>query len=286
MCIRDSATLVTTDPVGPVAANNTVGDNQVDITVTITVPAGYGNVGSTLESVISVTQPTSYSAPSSQTGTYSVNYGGYTSADTCAGTGATSTATGLSVTVNNTSPTAQQWRDAAEVAAATYLSSNYPNQLLVQGGYFKVISITNHQGTTVLAPTNWCELDAGSIGDSGECGTGTASYYYATSSTNACDPNSATGSRSNVDVPLPADPTSHVQWLDQAQAASGIHHANADLTIANVNPWIAVYEIFDHNGVAVQPIADETVLVQPTNGNISQLVACSTTAPGGPTSGA
>ena len=264
--------------------SQTLSNNDTTCTIIISgtlATSQYGSTSSTNYFGVPQTSNTSV------TGQYSVNYGGST-ADVCAGTSNTNTATGLSVTVNNTSPTAQQWRDAAEVAAATYLSSNYPNQLLVQGGYFKVISITNHQGTTVLAPTNWCELDAGSIGDSGECATGTASYYYATSSANACDPNNATGSRSNVDVPLPADLTSHTQWLDQAQAASGIHHANADLTIANVNPWLAVYEIFDHLGVAIQPIGDETVLVQPTSGNISQLVACSTTAPGpgGPPSNA
>lgn len=58
-----NATTVVTDPVGPVAANNTAGIDIVDFTVTVTVPTGYDNVGQTVVGNVSATQPTSFTAP-------------------------------------------------------------------------------------------------------------------------------------------------------------------------------------------------------------------------------
>ena len=68
-----NATTVVTDPVGPVAANNTAGTNSVAFSVTITVPTGYDNVGQTVAGAYTATQPTSFTA--TETFTLNLNEG-------------------------------------------------------------------------------------------------------------------------------------------------------------------------------------------------------------------
>ena len=70
-----NATNVVTDPVSPVAANNTAGTNSVPFTVTVTVPSGYDNVGQTVVGTVTATQPTSYSAPVNETFTLNLQEG-------------------------------------------------------------------------------------------------------------------------------------------------------------------------------------------------------------------
>ena len=70
-----NATNVVTDPVGPVAQNNTAGTNSVPFTVTVTVPSGYDNVGQTVVGTVTATQPTSYSAPVNETFTLNLQEG-------------------------------------------------------------------------------------------------------------------------------------------------------------------------------------------------------------------
>jgi hypothetical protein len=80
--------------------------------------------------------------------------------------------------------------------------------------------------------------------------------------------------RINVAVPPPADITNTAQWLDQAQAACGLHHVNEDLTIANVNPWIRVTVITGESGQPISGINSEAALIAASSGNVSSIQAC------------
>lgn len=162
-----NATNVVTDPVGPVAANTTAGTNSVSFQVTITVPSGYDNVGQTVIGNVTVTQPTSYSAPITLTGSMTINYG---SSGGVVCTGAGTNANGIPVTITGISnPSNAEWQTAARNDALAYFNDN-PG-LLPNNQFYKVTAISDNNNGTIPTLNEFVEYDSGAIGDVDPCPT-------------------------------------------------------------------------------------------------------------------
>ena len=146
-------------------ANDDDGTNQVSLILYVTVPAGYSNTGGTVDSgTLTVTQPTSYVAPSTITGSMNINYGG-SGTDVCTGAGTSVTGVAINIT-GIPNPSNAEWQQAARVQAADHLNSlNVPaNQ------FYKVTAISDHNNGTIPTLNQFVEYDGGGIvGDQEPC---------------------------------------------------------------------------------------------------------------------
>ena len=162
--VNGNSSTVTSDP-ADFPENDDAGTNQVSLILTVTVPAGYSNTGGTVDSgPLTVTQPTSYTAPSTITGSMNINYGG-SGTDVC--TGAGTSATGVDINITGIpNPSNAEWQQAARSQAADHLNSlNVP-----AGQFYKVTAISDHNNGTIPPLNQFVEYDGGGIiGDVESC---------------------------------------------------------------------------------------------------------------------
>ena len=163
-----NSTLVTTDPVGPVAENITAGTNSISFSVTVTVPSGYDNVANTVAGSVTVTQPTSYSAPSTITGQMDLNYGS-SGGTVCSEAGTSAIAVPVSIT-GIPNPSNAEWQAAARNDALAYFNAN--PSFLPAGDFFKVTAISDHNNGAIPVLNEFVEYDGnGILGDVNPCPT-------------------------------------------------------------------------------------------------------------------
>tara|TARA_B100000575_G_C23139878_1_gene663069 strand:- start:3336 stop:5123 length:1788 start_codon:yes stop_codon:yes gene_type:complete len=162
--VNGNSSTVTSNPAS-FAANTTMGTNQVSLVLTVTVPAGYSNTGGTVDSgTLTVTQPTSYVAPQTITGSMNINYGA-SGGDVCTGAGTSVTGVAINIT-GIPNPTNAQWQTQARAQAADHLNTlNVP-----AGQFYKVTAISDHNNGTIPTLNEFVEYDGGGIiGDVDPC---------------------------------------------------------------------------------------------------------------------
>ena len=291
---------VTTDPVS-VSQNNTAGVNPLSFLVDVEVPSGYSNVGQIVQDNVSVSQPTSYVAPSADTFTLNLNEGN---------SGSSWNVASATLIVGNSNGATQNSFNLTS-GGGTLSVDALPNtiiqiELLSSAGSNLAftadpLSITGSQGvayTIVSQALSNNDEDAQLIFNvtlPGSGGTtnftfeattvstqvsGTYNYWYGSTSSGACDSQSGFygGGVTGQSVTWNTGAT-NADKLSAAQTAAGYHHASS-LQYSG-NGWISIQGIFE-NGVGIGLFADEVVQIGSGGGWVNAPSQCSLSGGQGP----
>lgn len=292
-----NATSVTTDPTS-FAANTTAGTNQVTMLVTVTVPSGYDNATGTVQDNVTVTQPTSYSAPSTQTYALDLNEGVSGSAfdiDTAQLViGNSNGATQTTWTADSSSPyggvlviesvqgNVVQVEFSASANAGLQFTGSDPvsvtngvtivSQTVSGSDDENVTVVFNYTTTSDTSPTFSIGANTQSIPPT--MVTGTMNYWYGSSAAGACDSQDADYGGGVTGVSVMVDATlasSTAAWQTAAVNAAVQHHALSSQHGANgyVHPTLVI----DHNGNSVA-IDDKTALASQAGTIIGSIQDC------------
>jgi|TARA_B100000768_G_scaffold181988_1_gene208096 hypothetical protein len=288
-----NATLVTTDPVGPVAANTTAGTNSITFTVTVTVPSGYANAGSTIVDSFTATQPTSYVAPNVETFILNLNEGNSGSSwDVASATLIVANSNGA--TQNSFNPNAGGGTLSVDSLASTQIQielignadSNLaftadPFTITNAGGLSKTIisqQLSNNNEDAQLIFNVTLPGSGGTTNFTFEATTvstqvsGTYNYHYGSTNVGACDSQSANygGGVTGQSVTWNTG-ASNAAKLSAAQTAAGYHHVASSQYSGN--GWISIVGIFE-NGTTIGVFADEAVQIGSSGGWVNPPSTC------------
>ena len=292
-----NAASVTTDPTS-FAANTTAGTNQVTMLVTVTVPSGYDNATATVQDNVTVTQPTSYSAPTAQTYALDLNEGVSGSAFDINTAqlivGNSNGATQTTWTADSSSPyggvlvvesvegNVIQVEFSATANAGLQFTGSDPvsvtngvtivSQTLSGSDNENVTVVFNYTTTSDTSPTFSIGANTGTIPPS--LVTGTMNYWYGSSAAGACDSQDsdygggATGISVSVASNLASSPNA---WTTAAVNVAAVHHSASIYHSSNgfVHPTLVI----DHNGNSVS-IADKTAQVSQGGTIIGSIQDC------------
>ena len=292
-----NASTVVTDPVGPVAANNTAGTNGVTFTVTVTVPSGYNNVGNTVAGSVTVTQPTSYVAPNIETfilnlqeGASSSNWG--FTADggnlvTANSNGATENsynlnAGGAALSIDALGGTVIQISVTGDASSGREFLAN---ALAITNGGGLTYSIASqtlsNNDTTATAVIDITLPGSGSTTNFNfEASTtaitlaGTYNYRFADSDINVCDDAYSFGGGATLQPVTVAFGATTSDWYDAAVANAASAHANS--AQFGTGGWIKILLLKDENGAILGPMNDEAWQVSGGGTTIGAAVPCAT----------
>lgn len=270
---------VTTNPAS-VAANNTAGANALSFLVSVEVPSGYDNVGQVVQDNVSVSQPTSYVAPSADTFTLNLNEGN-SGANWDVASATLIVANSNGATQNSFNPTAGGGTLSVDAIAGTQIQiellssadSNLaftadPLSITSGGGLtYSIVSqaLSNNDEDAQLIFNVTLPGSGGTTNFTFEATTvstqvsATYNYHYGSTSVGACDTQSANygGGVTGQSVTYSANAT-NANKLSAAQAAAGYHHASS--LQHSGNGWISIVGIFE-NGTPQGPFADQSVQI-------------------------
>ena len=235
---------VTTNPAS-VAANNTAGANALSFLVSVEVPSGYDNVGQVVQDNVSVSQPTSYVAPSADTFTLNLNEGN-SGANWDVASATLIVANSNGATQNSFNPTAGGGTLSVDAIAGTQIQiellssadSNLaftadPLSITSGGGLtYSIVSqaLSNNDEDAQLIFNVTLPGSGGTTNFTFEATTvstqvsATYNYHYGSTSVGACDTQSANygGGVTGQSVTYSANAT-NANKLSAAQALSLIH---------------------------------------------------------------
>ena len=297
-----NATLVTTDPVGPVAANTTTGTNSITFTVTVTVPSGYDNAGSTVVDTVTVAQPSSY-VSQTYTGVNFMKAGNTADPDYDITSGLLVLSNSGYATLNSTSSVGNgglsfsidgMVGEAIEIEIV--IDAN--NGLVFDTNPFTISAGSGTFMTTIVSQTlsnndTTCTITlSGTLPNSTYAAnhyfgvpsysstTGTYNVNYGTGSgSEVCTGTGSTQSLSGLSVTVQQTNPTTSQWQSAAEAAAATYLYDNGLLAQNF--FFSVTSITDHNG---QPVpADGRYHEMDSGGTVGDSTLCpssySTTTP-------
>ena len=291
---------VTTDPVS-VSQNNTAGVNPLSFLVDVEVPSGYSNVGQIVQDNVSVSQPTSYVAPSADTFTLNLNEGNSGSSWNVASAtlivgnsnGATQnsfnlTSGGGTLSVDALPNTTIQIELLSSAGSNLAFTADPLSITGSQGVAYTIVSqaLSNNDEDAQLIFNVTLPGSGGTTNFTFEATTvstqvsGTYNYWYGSTSGGACDSQSASygGGVTGQSVTWNTGAT-NADKLSAAQTAAGYHHASS-LQYSG-NGWISIQGIFE-NGVGIGLFADEVVQIGSGGGWVNAPSQCSLSGGQGP----
>ena len=286
---------ITTNPASPVAANTTPGANALSFLVTVEVPSGYANAGTTVQDNVSVSQPTSYVAPSAETFILNLNEGNSSSSWDIASAslvvgnsnGATqnsfnSTAGGGTLSVDAIAGTQIQIELLSDAGSNLVFTADPLSISSASGLTYSIVSqqLSNNDENAQLILNITLPGSGGTSNFTFEATTistvvnGTYNYWYGSTNNGACDATSPAygGGVTGQSFTWNMGDT-NVQKLAAAQVAAGNHHA-ASLNYSG-NGWIHIVGIFE-NGNTVGVFADEAVQIGSNGSWVQAPQQCST----------
>lgn len=275
--VNGNATTVTSNPAS-FAANSTAGDNQVSLTLDVTVPSGYSNTGSIVQSgTLTVTQPTSVS---NNTYNLNINEGNsnpnwnISSAEIVSGATETSwTSVGnggqlifetldgsaVQVKVSATAETGREFVAGSNGAFSVTQSGTQEIQDITTNAttadyiisFNTTGALTPPYGSTTGTWTITVEAVTQALPVTGE-----ADYYYGETLNDVCAAMdyyvngtgslpAGTGQVTAVEVnPGTVSPT-NAQWVTATKTAIGNHRA---VNVGGGTDWVMIADIRDENG--------------------------------------
>ena len=276
--------------------NDDEGIEMVSVDLEITIPGGYQNAGGTItENAITLSQPTSWVAPSLNTydltlttaGSYwSISDATIITSNSSAGTTAGTYSGGVlqfqayddaTVQVRIDADADQGYEFDANSGAGAFSTNGGANEQsdittnTSQATYSFNLNTGNAQNGFGLADgAHTVQVNADTTQTLIPILTGSYNYSFAANAYDAC--NDAAGGNTGMAVSVPASPTPTDQtWQDAALVAAAAHHAST--MVHGANGWVTVTQLRNENN-NILPTADTVVDTNQAGGFIGSPVAC------------